>query len=170
MPTCAWGLCNSDSRYGLKSKKPRPDMEGVKFFPFPKPKTQMDRCKAWIKACGRKGFVPASITRNTYVCSKHFHDGKPTPAFPDPNPASTCNVESQVRPKAKRKAPTARSIDLPTKKRKIPELNIGTNTDSCMEASGSASGFAKPVSDKFLKNKCVFASCISTSRLLKRFY
>ena len=56
MPQCAWGLCNSDSRCNEKSKNPKPSMVGVSFIPFPKPKTNLERCKAWTKACGRKIF------------------------------------------------------------------------------------------------------------------
>ena len=72
MPPCAWGLCNSDSRYNEKSKNPKPSMVDVSFISFPKPKTNLKRCKAWIKACGRKIFKIDKITRNTYVCLKHF--------------------------------------------------------------------------------------------------
>ena len=72
MAHCCWGLCNSDSQYGAGSKRPRPDMIGVRFIPFPKPKTQMDKCLRWIKLCGNaKICKPDDITRNHYVCTKH---------------------------------------------------------------------------------------------------
>ena len=46
---CSWGRCKSDSRnYGKK-----PEMEGVTFIPFPKPKNQKEKCLRWIKLCGR---------------------------------------------------------------------------------------------------------------------
>ena len=62
---CCYGQCRSDERY--------PDRcEGVTFLPFPKPKTRLEDCKAWIKACGRPHdqLNPSVITKNYYVCSK----------------------------------------------------------------------------------------------------
>ena len=132
MPRCAWGLCNSDSRYGSNGKRPRPDMTGVKFFPFPKPKSNLERCKAWIKACGRKDFSIANINKNTYVCSKHFEQHKPTTAFPDPNEAITVG-NSEIPVKAKRKPPTKRSCVVPAK-RKV----LDTQKDFNQEPTHSA--------------------------------
>uniref|UniRef100_A0A8W8NT97 THAP-type domain-containing protein n=1 Tax=Magallana gigas TaxID=29159 RepID=A0A8W8NT97_MAGGI len=63
--TCAWGRCNSDTR--------RPErIQGVHFIPFPKPKTQKDRCLRWIKACGRPHYQlnESRINRHTFVCTK----------------------------------------------------------------------------------------------------
>jgi hypothetical protein len=62
---CAWGTCNSDTRY--------PDrVKDVTFVPFPKPKTNFDKCLRWVRACGRphNQLNPQKITRHTYVCSK----------------------------------------------------------------------------------------------------
>ena len=84
---CAWGLCNSDSRYDEYGKRPRLDMAGVKFFRFPKLATDPQSCKDWVNACGRKNFTVKDVTNNMYVCSKHFHDNKPTENFPCPRPA-----------------------------------------------------------------------------------
>ena len=39
---CQWGMCRSDSRY--------PGKYPVLFIPFPKPKTRLADCMAWIKA------------------------------------------------------------------------------------------------------------------------
>ena len=44
---CSWG-CNSDSRYS-----DREHMQGVKFFPFPKPWIDVESCRKWLRACGR---------------------------------------------------------------------------------------------------------------------
>ncbi|XP_035667952.1 uncharacterized protein LOC118410371 [Branchiostoma floridae] len=79
---CCFGTCNSDSRYPER-------VSGVSFYPFPKPKTRMDACMRWIKACGRphSQLNVTKITKDTYVCSKHFKDGRPTTRFPDPQPA-----------------------------------------------------------------------------------
>jgi len=69
MPTkrCSWGTCNSDSRYPT-----RPYMADVLFYPFPKPKTQPEKCLNWIKACGRphEQLNTDKIIRHHFVCSK----------------------------------------------------------------------------------------------------
>nr|XP_018666905.1 uncharacterized protein LOC108949341 [Ciona intestinalis] len=84
MPHCSWGTCNSDSKYGAASKNPRINMVGVRFFPIPKPKTQLEKCKIWIKACGRQNFGIENVTKNSYVCSKHFVSGEPSSKYPNP--------------------------------------------------------------------------------------
>ena len=63
--TCSWGKCNSDTRYPER-------IHGVRFIPFPKPKTNEAKCLRWIKACGRPHwqFGQSSINRHTFVCSK----------------------------------------------------------------------------------------------------
>ncbi|XP_048044354.1 uncharacterized protein LOC125267090 isoform X3 [Megalobrama amblycephala] len=77
---CAHGVCKSDTRF------PERLSGGVVFFPFPKPKTQRERCLQWIKQCGRphSQVNESNITKHKYVCSKHFMNGKPTPEFPNP--------------------------------------------------------------------------------------
>ena len=42
------------------------------FSPFPKPKTQYEKCREWIKKCGRpqSQMNVSTITKNTYICSK----------------------------------------------------------------------------------------------------
>ena len=44
---CQWGTCNSDTRYPERLEG------GITFIPFPKPKRNFEKCKRWIKACGR---------------------------------------------------------------------------------------------------------------------
>ncbi|CAL8293123.1 unnamed protein product [Arctogadus glacialis] len=63
---CAYGVCKSDSRY------PKSLAGGVVFFPFPKPKTQQERCLRWIKQCGRphSQLNVTKINKHAYVCSK----------------------------------------------------------------------------------------------------
>ena len=64
-------------------------MEGVSFIPFPKPATQMEKCLRWISLCGRPKdkFNVSKINKDTYICTKHFVDGKPSVDYPDPIPA-----------------------------------------------------------------------------------
>ncbi|KAK0140000.1 hypothetical protein N1851_023107 [Merluccius polli] len=85
---CAYGLCNTDSRY------PKTLEGGVEFLPFPKPKTKLDKCREWIKQCGRphSQLNVSKITKNT--CSKHFVNGRPTSEFPNPIAAHRCQVVS----------------------------------------------------------------------------
>lgn len=79
---CCYGLCNSDSRYYHKDY-----MQEVKFYSFPKLLKQAEKCARWVRACSRVGFTTASVTKHTYICSKHFVDGSgPTCEFPDPVP------------------------------------------------------------------------------------
>ena len=73
MPTkrCAWGKCRSDSRYSHKSH-----MEGVNFFPFPKPWMNLDRCRSWLKACTRPNEQMNLHMKghHHYVCSLVSHN------------------------------------------------------------------------------------------------
>ena len=93
-------------------------MNGVKFFPFPKPKSKLERCKAWIKACGRKNFTINNVTRNTYVCSKHFHNGQPSDCYPDPFSADL-SEKLQVQLMQPKRLPPKQRTQLPKKKRKL---------------------------------------------------
>ena len=73
---CAWGTCNSDTRYPERTP-------GVQFYPFPKPKTKSERCLAWIRRCNRPAdqLNVANINKHKYLYSK----GKATS-----RPMSTC--------------------------------------------------------------------------------
>ncbi len=64
---CCWGTCNIDSRYNNK-----PHMQGIVFFPFPKPTRKLEVCKQWIKSCGRLNSQLSleKIGRHHFVCSK----------------------------------------------------------------------------------------------------
>ncbi|KAK0145455.1 hypothetical protein N1851_015643 [Merluccius polli] len=63
---CAYGTCKSDSR------NPKSLKGGVILFPFPKPKTQEERCQQWIKQCGKphSQLNTSKINKHTFVCSK----------------------------------------------------------------------------------------------------
>ncbi|XP_061197531.1 uncharacterized protein LOC133205694 [Saccostrea echinata] len=81
---CAWGTCNVDERYPERLEN------GVKLILFPKPKTNLEKCLRWIKACGRPHdqLNVQRINKHKAVCSKHFVGGNgPTVQFPDPIPA-----------------------------------------------------------------------------------
>ncbi|XP_077994995.1 uncharacterized protein LOC144448593 [Glandiceps talaboti] len=90
---CAYGECKSDSRYFNRDY-----MHGVNFVRFPKPKTQLEKCQRWIKACSRgDNFGIHSIKPYTYICSLHFVGGKgPTDDHPDPIPATARGVELRI--------------------------------------------------------------------------
>jgi hypothetical protein len=60
---CCYADCKSDTRR-------HPD---VKFVPFVKPSTDLNRAKHWAHLCGREKFGVKNITRNTYICEKHFN-------------------------------------------------------------------------------------------------
>ena len=86
--TCSWGTCDSNSEYDENGSDPRPSMFGVKFYGFPKPFLRSPKCKAWVKACGRKDFSVKQVTINSFICSKHFRGGKPSKLHPMPEPAT----------------------------------------------------------------------------------
>ena len=62
---CVWGTCKSDSR--------KKEAGSVLFLPFPKPCKDLKAAKRWTFLCGRGAdFTIKHITKNTYICSKHF--------------------------------------------------------------------------------------------------
>ncbi|XP_072032383.1 uncharacterized protein [Amphiura filiformis] len=97
---CAWGVCKSDSRY-----KDRDHMKGVWFVPFPKPKSQREKCLRWVKACGRPHdqLNVDRIREHHFVCSKHFPGGNgPSTENPDPNQAEPTNAKKARYPHKRR--------------------------------------------------------------------
>ena len=78
-------------------------MNGVEFFPVPKPKTRLEDTKVWVKACGRKFFNMDNVNKHSYVCSKHFIDGRPTELHPYPLSANTHRVILKARKPVTRK-------------------------------------------------------------------
>ena len=97
---CAWGTCKSDTRYSEREY-----MKEVTFFPIPKPKTRLEECKIWVKACGRKNFTVDNVTKHSYICSKHFVENRPTEKYPHP---VTAGSKENVKPC--RKPPTKREL------------------------------------------------------------
>lgn len=75
---CKFSGCKSDERYHYKDF-----MQGVLFFPFPKPQKDLRKCNEWLSACGR--INTKTVTRDWYVCSRHFVDlNGPTEEHPNP--------------------------------------------------------------------------------------
>uniref|UniRef100_A0A8W8MAW4 THAP-type domain-containing protein n=1 Tax=Magallana gigas TaxID=29159 RepID=A0A8W8MAW4_MAGGI len=89
---CSFGTGKSDSRYPDK-------LNGAKFIPFPKPKTNLEKYMRWIALCHRHQdqLNINKITKDTYICTKHFvnNDG-PTTDYPDP-----CDAKSGELKKAR---------------------------------------------------------------------
>ena len=61
---CAWGTCNADERYPER-------LNGGRFILFPKPKTELEKCKRWIKNCGRphEQLNLERVNKHKAVCS-----------------------------------------------------------------------------------------------------
>ncbi|KAK6168658.1 hypothetical protein SNE40_019850 [Patella caerulea] len=77
---CAWGTCNSDSRY------PERLTGGITFIPFPKLGRTHDKVKRWIRLCGRpfeqlneEILGERRKAKHLFVRSKHFVNGQPDP-------------------------------------------------------------------------------------------
>ncbi|XP_050977915.1 uncharacterized protein LOC127172604 isoform X2 [Labeo rohita] len=123
---CSYGTCNADSRY--------PDRLGnTQFHPFPKPARNLEKCIKWIRLCGRPHQQLSldklrnhSTAKHIYVCSKHFIDGRPTPAHPDPLPALTYD-RSNVTP-AKRPA-ELQTVSVPSRKRLRDDCHLDDAED-----------------------------------------
>ncbi|XP_062584151.1 uncharacterized protein LOC134279217 [Saccostrea cucullata] len=114
---CAWGTCNVDERYPERLKN------GVKLILFPKPKTNLEKCLRWIKACGRPHdqLNVQRINKHKAVCSKHFVGGDgPTEQFPDPIPADG-SVLRPTRPPLKRTSSENQTVS--TKKRILSKVD-----------------------------------------------
>lgn len=78
-------------------------MHGVTWIPFPKPIRQFERCKKWVDLCGRKHFTTTRVNKATYICSKHFVDGRPSENHPDPLPAIGTSYDVMKAAKPKRR-------------------------------------------------------------------
>ena len=80
---CSYGLCTVDT-----------ESDGVFFVKFPHPWKENEKCRRWVKACGRAGFTNRAVTGRTVICSRHFVGGKgPTDAHPDPVPGQLMVLE-----------------------------------------------------------------------------
>eukprot|EP00105_Crassostrea_gigas_P022770 XP_011442409.1 PREDICTED: uncharacterized protein LOC105338826 isoform X1 [Crassostrea gigas] len=112
---CSYGTCKSDSRYPEK-------LMGTKFIPFPKPKSDLEKCLRWISCCRRPHaqLNVDKITKHTYVCSKHFIslDGL-SDEYPDP-----CDAQTGELHRARRK------IIYLSQQSKSDDLNSKTSSTS----------------------------------------
>ncbi|XP_033729667.1 uncharacterized protein LOC117318834 [Pecten maximus] len=98
---CAWGTCNSDSRY-----QDRHHMKDVVFYPIPKPKSRREESSKWVHACSRKNFTVKDVNKHSYACGKHFVDGRPT----DRNPFPTKAGHSSTTFRPRRRPPLVRLV------------------------------------------------------------
>ncbi|XP_066534477.1 uncharacterized protein si:dkey-20i10.7 isoform X2 [Hoplias malabaricus] len=126
---CAWGDCKSDTRYPNR-------VEGVVFYPFPKPKTNFQKCEQWIRLCGRPQhrLNIHTISKNTYVCSKHFVNGGPSDEYPDPLDA----LDETNSPKICRQPPKKiqRCEEIVSRNESV-EINPSSNTIQGRGGSGA---------------------------------
>ncbi|XP_060081914.1 uncharacterized protein LOC132563760 [Ylistrum balloti] len=103
---CCWGDCRSDDRY-----RNADHMQDVFFIPFPKPKTQHEKCRLWVSLCGRKNWGVTNVNKHTYICSKHFFGGNgPTIDHPNPLPASGTAIDIKRAQRRARPYPRSRSL------------------------------------------------------------
>ena len=80
-------------------------MQGVTWIPFPKPHKDIDKCKRWVRACGRMNFTHENVKKWTYLCSKHFvNQMGPTEEHPDPIPASFTPLQVLILFESKKKS------------------------------------------------------------------
>ena len=122
-------------------------MENVVFIPFPKPKTQREKCERWVKLCGRQHFTVNSITKDTYMCSKHFVGEKgPTKENPDPLPALATSFEKRVlSSKRKRKSPMKRySVQTNPKRKKLKFETESSFETTCTQPSATSNISTEP--------------------------
>nr|XP_034305741.1 uncharacterized protein LOC105338826 isoform X4 [Crassostrea gigas] len=123
---CSYGTCKSDSRYPDK-------LMGAKFIPFPKPKSDFEKCLRWISCCRRPHaqLNVDKITKHTYVCSKHFISlDCPSDEYPDP-----CDAQTGELHRARRKiiylSQQSKSDDLNSKTSNGMLFNNTDNFKSC---------------------------------------
>lgn len=80
---CVYSLCTN-------SVSSKDCDKSVRYFPFPRPKKDIDKCKRWVSACGRYDNLLeiSKLNRYThYLCSDHFPSSHgPTVEHPDPLP------------------------------------------------------------------------------------
>lgn len=107
MPKCVYKDCKSTSK-SRKSKR-------LRYYPFPKPKTNLIKCLLWLELCGNDKLQLATISKNTYVCENHFGHEKT-----DPIPFYEATGES---PTKFRSAEVGRIIKMGTRSSNVDEYD-----------------------------------------------
>ena len=106
---CCVGGCDNDQRYPQKLII-KDHVQELKWHRVPRPNSKNDETEKkrnlWVKMIskGRKDFAPQN---ETFVCSNHFIDGKPTLNNPAPTLYLTVR-ENASSPQRERKAPAKR--------------------------------------------------------------
>ena len=72
---CVFEDCHSNSKL-------HPDIE---FAAFVKPSQDLNRAQAWVKRVARLDFEIETITKNSYICSKHFPPGSDLQYWKNPD-------------------------------------------------------------------------------------
>ncbi|XP_052252984.1 uncharacterized protein LOC127859521 [Dreissena polymorpha] len=123
---CCYGTCNSDTRY------PERLIDGTTFIPFPKPGTSLEKCKRWIRLCGRPHeqlnleiLSDRPKAKHVYVCSKHFDKENP-----DPRPATSYEMLTPVRP-----PPKIRPLSEPPRKKARTVLTQSFSSNEMIHVS-----------------------------------
>ena len=64
-------------------------MKGVFFIGVPKKNADLEKCRKWVNAFHRADFSINNVSKDTYICSKHFVGGNgPTEDHLNPIPAN----------------------------------------------------------------------------------
>ena len=88
---CAWGTCNSDSRYPERLK--REGKDDVFFLRFPGAKYHNEKRERWIRACQRGDAFKCKY--HSFICSLHFV-GENGPTYEHPDPISAVKSAENV--------------------------------------------------------------------------
>jgi hypothetical protein len=100
----------------------RAELDAVFFINFPKPYSEFEKTCRWLRLCGRENFGPEKVTKDTYICSKHFVGGHgPTEDHPEPIPATATSMEIRLLSKKPRKRPAQR-VELEQTSGKVGKL------------------------------------------------
>ncbi|KAK4882667.1 hypothetical protein RN001_005986 [Aquatica leii] len=82
MPKCGYKDCKNSSKSKMCKKN-------LRYFPFPKSKTNLAKCLLWLEMRGNQKLNVENISKNIYICEKHFQPGD------EQNPIPYDNQEKQ---------------------------------------------------------------------------
>ncbi|XP_071480907.1 uncharacterized protein [Diadema antillarum] len=122
------------------------DIHGLKFgscvckppftlFPFPTKKKDIERRMQWTKCVNRKSTSGKNWapTPNDRICSRHFKDGEPTEAWPNPTEFLGYDLPGSSTIKPSRKPPKVREPYVSKKRKKRILEEIVTETETTLE-------------------------------------